>query len=794
MPTVEPDPTVRPWSSTTNEDAELHLRATVQVAGGIPASNVHARLLSALRSPDEVYSRHALDVDAVGVPVGELGAIDARLRVPFGGTRVLEVGADDGATRWIWLEDARSALDLGTIEVAHAGALDVLVLDESGALAGSTASVSTVGDFLRGPDGTFVFARAARAPCEAGRAVLRGLPAGEVELEARSQRGIPIARAKAVVRAGATVAVTLGPNGFSTGRRLLVDVVLPADSQRDAWPDSIVLTASDGSQRTARVICLGGGASWTLLYAFHGLDDGEHELTIRAPGFVPWRRSGLRPGERVRAELRGPSAIRVSLVERDGSTIVTGLPARLEFARKHDGVFVFHRSVTTTEAESTVEGLLPGSYSIVARHPLHELGTGLVAELADGETRDVRIKLDPGRQLHGRIVNADGAPRSYADQLDVLALTLEQWKEWWRGGVIDRAQRAEMESEGHFSFSQLTAGARGVLVEVGPWYSCAFELHDGEGLLESAPRVFQLPVLTSLGGRIPSALGVHLGSASLYLQPLRHEGEVGESAEFDELRLPMEPAHARITDPRKATRIEHDGSFLVNSVPLGEYALWLSLPLSELDDRDLGAKGALNALRIGRAVVDDPRGFFDVFELGHDSPGAVRVRWKSDDARPMHVEFLDGAGHICTRAAVIPDGRPLYVALFPGTYTVRLVSDNSGWSHTLGRELEIPTGKVVDLEPRLAVSEGLVEFLDSVDSSPMAGADFALCTRGEPAILEREAIEFRTNAEGRSRFTLLSGVYSVFGPGAKSAREPRAIAKFEWPPIGSKPLVVRVRR
>lgn len=779
-------PGVSQTAASVTDRTRLALHGHVQRADGSTATNVRARLVHGLRAPAEELERGIGDRDDMQVPVAPDGTIEVRLDVPFGAPRVLELRADDAAARWVWLDAARSNQGLGTIELQLAGELEVAVVDETGDAEVRAHAVAGVGEFLEGPDGTVVFARSARATCDRGRALLRGLSPGEQEFEARSITGAVLARGRAHVAAGERGRVVLGPAPPLPRDRVFVEIELPIGVWIDSRSDAVELVANDGKRAVPQWV---GGKTTdrhVQTCAFLHVPDAPHTLRIHDRRFLPWSMDDVRPGMRIRAKPRGPCTVALHFAARDDRALRAGLACRIELNHSASTGICETRTITTTERGCVLDGLLCGSWKITVDHPLHRPASLTVSDLVPGETRDVQLELEPGRILHGIVADDSEEGARVRPTLLVTALSPAELAAHRPGAPVVAARSLATKQGERFVIDRLPADASVLLVCAGPCYEGVFPLPSGDdGLSAEQPFVLHVPRLRSIVARIARTRELDSPSNKLdfsgYLAYAARVTEVGAATE----RVVIERS--------RAVSLGCDGTIVFEGVERGEYDLWIAPPMSEASDADLARPDAQTLVHAGRVRVGDEDTEPVVLELGERALGCVALQLNIPGLSDVHAAFCDLEGRTCSHGLVSSQGTDARVPLPPGTYSLSLFSLAPRWAITFDELVVVRPGERTALRQIVRLVRGRVRFEDEESGFVASGSRLALRTQTAPAIAGRETFPVVMGPSGEVELELPEGRFEVLDSAVPSDGRERIRGAFVWPPLGDLPLVVRLK-
>jgi hypothetical protein len=306
------------------------------------------------------------------------------------------------AARWHWVGlSAGEALDLGDVELPVAAALNVHIIDTSGLLLDRDWRVhaSDVSQ-SRGP-GRASLHFEAPVDLATGSCQLTGLTPGKVRVGARGPGIAQIDDVEVTVEAGATLDVQLLYKGDDLARVITVEVEPHLVPFHGYGPSPVTLIDAAGQRHALKRAT--GAEKWFLA----ALADGEYTLEIDERPFVPWRAEGVRPGQTVRAVLRGDAAVQLEVIGLDGVTAETNYTV---FARHlGDSSGRLGRALTPS-APGTFGELPAGTLDLEIRVEGLPMRRVRVADLSPGEVRAVRAQLTTLGTLRGVLRDANGAP------------------------------------------------------------------------------------------------------------------------------------------------------------------------------------------------------------------------------------------------------------------------------------------------------------------------------------------------------------------------------------------------
>jgi protocatechuate 3,4-dioxygenase beta subunit len=275
-------------------------------------------------------------------------------------------------------------------------ALEVTVVDEAGhLLPGTSVRVFAM------REGRAFFAGDRNADRD-GRASFARLPRGEVWV---------LAYGAGRARASSNAALTAGPRQLQLvlrqARALDVAVVNDAEQRvegasvevltADPLPYSAV-TTRDGRTRVDR------------------LGPSPYRVRVWAAGYDEVIRAGVVPGASpLRIRLERPAGLDVSVVDAEGhaAAVATVLASGT-------GLWPARSGLTDEKGALHIGGLHGGVYDLKARRGAEVSATEIAVPVARGETKEIRLTLQPGKQVRVTVVDGDASGPAVANADVVL--------------------------------------------------------------------------------------------------------------------------------------------------------------------------------------------------------------------------------------------------------------------------------------------------------------------------------------------------------------------------------------
>jgi len=738
--------------------------------GGAPATGVQVRLRGEARN-DARAREHGIPEDWEDPPAVETDS-GGRFALTLVPPRAFEFVLDaelEGyvAISWRWREiEPGQTLDLGDVTLARGGTLLVRVVDSAGNALVEGWSVSASEVLARG--GARVAWRGRNEVNAAwGEARIEGVRPGRVELEARGPAQAFVEGFADVAAAGVTRAELryLGP---ALAERVLVYLrnrpfsgfMLPDAGQ-------VVLRSPDGSTRTSEKHPRATGC-----FAFDEVGPGPCTIQVTDPRYLAWSRSGVAPGDELRADLVGSATIVLRVEDAETGEELTGYGLAVRYPEASflpNGVELLAPGAPPP-AGGRFEGIVPGECALEVRVPGYPLRDVPVPNLAPGEERVVVVRVARGVSLAGQVLDAQGRPaRDVRVQLTPgpraghTLGTLSSVRDG-KDSVPPVLEEARSAADGSFAFAGAGPGQWTVRALWSPW------LVADRTLTFDAPTQVELhaPPSGLVAGRVLVPEGVDAASvlvrASVPSDAWLQGNGMLEGAE---------PLGA-------------GGTFRLGPLPVGEANLLYSVP-SRVTAYTEFALGTVTILA-GEVVQGE-------FDSRDGFPGDVRLAVRIDGTPATRgyvaVEPWEGGPMpIGLRGAPIdPYGTCIAGSLDPGEKRLEFLSYDGGWSCAHPEPVEVAPGRETRLELDFALVPRTALFLDGASGEPLAKETVRWWPTDDPLPSDRylpRAPSGTTDAEGRLELAVPAGAVLFFfldevGPAVRAVWEG-----------GPEPLVVRL--
>lgn len=424
-------------------------------------------------------------------------------------------------------------------------------------------------------------------------------------------------------------------------------------------------------------------------FVLESLSPGRWNLTVSADGFQKVERpslelvAGLKP-EPVRITLARGATVAGVVTDGDGKPLGGVRVARAEQGSRR--MFAFARTSTTSSADGRyrLEGLPPGQHVLSYAHEGFR-ETVRDVEVSEGEVQ-LDVVLEPGLEIAGRVVDAEGAP--VAGARVEAATTVRDVMRRIMGG---RQDGEETTADGTFRLRGLAAGSYTVSAN-----KAGYAAAQSDGPIELATSSVEgIELRMGSGGTIVGTVhGVGFDDlASLQLFAVRTDGQRARQ--------------------NLMGRVDHDGKFRIENVAAGPWMVYASL-----GDQNFRTETATVPEGGGEVTVEID------FADGHALEGTLRLA-SAGPATGYQVtaQGLETGGFV--QATSDAQGRYRFEGLETGRYKI-VVRRSAGARRPLAeRELDLRADEVFDIEMQETRLSGRV--IDS-EGLPVAGASLSLAS------------------------------------------------------------------
>lgn len=531
---------------------------------------------------------------------------------------------------------------------------------------------------------------AVQSDVDTGEFRLEGVPVGPVRLIAEHPAVGWVGPSVAEVHAGHVARADIVYVGADLRRCITVarnTAPYLVRTRGDRGESFVRAIASDGVVHVAQPVP-GMGA----LHQIRDLPDDAYVVEVGGPLHDTWRRTGVRPGELVEAQLRGNASVGLSVTNESGSPIDRyDVQVRLSerarrFASPRHALEILSRDAERPP-EGVIEGLLPLESTLIVRAEGYGSWERVIRPRA-GEITRVAARLRLSGQLTVRVVDESGAPVDGAD-VTVHAFAPDfaplgprrtgrsamRRLELVLDGAIERT-----DPDGVARFEGLAATQHGVLVDAGP-------------LVAHEPRVTVPPGGEAEVELTLAVMGTIRGRVAADVDGV-FEGMTVSATWTPGGQVPGRSSGGLVAE------LDGRGAFELRHAPAGNYVLWL---LSSSVNR---SPGPISELPIAHQRAEIARFEFtpgrsqELLIDGADSvPGRIdaRVRVNGELAAGVTVELFNEEG--LTIAGGVTDSRghlPLE-RIAPGTFTASLRPLSGEWSHAHPHPIAVTPGEELAL-------------------------------------------------------------------------------------------------
>jgi hypothetical protein len=130
-------------------------------------------------------------------------------------------------------------------------------------------------------------------------------------------------------------------------------------------------------------------------WVFDDLDPGIYTVRVEVPGFQPWSKSGVRPGQALKAELLGTASIKLSVVDASSSSLVEPYTASIDqyLPGRGGGSSSLRADGKLAPANGLFVGIAPGHSWIRVEAPGYSEQEIEISALAANETREIIARM-----------------------------------------------------------------------------------------------------------------------------------------------------------------------------------------------------------------------------------------------------------------------------------------------------------------------------------------------------------------------------------------------------------------
>lgn len=691
------------------------------------------------------------------------------------------------AIDWAWpaFDDDSAAgvrdgetIDLGEARFAPGGSVSVRIVDDRGEPVADARwharlkPLASVQGIAR-----FVTSREVQVDPVEHLARERDVAAGWYELEALHPVAGRAGKQRIEVRAGEETSALIHPalDGTTSVR---LDVRVERFLGLVPRLEHVQLTSPGADPRGPRV-----SKEMPNELVWDGLDAREYTLAIDDPRFERWTKSGVAPGTRVRADLRGSAALKLDVREAGAARAPEALTVHAVYRgaglprssmKLGQDEFVLHDEHAPWHAGDVTSGLLPGPLELHVTAPGHAKQVFQVAELRAHEMRALQLELSEEHAFAG-VTRASDGTTPVADVVvqatrgPIAGRTPNGRGARFvptpgRGAVsppdIDRETRSD--ARGAFRFEALTPGVWTFSVVWSPWLVSEHTLDVGSKASE--PIELVRPPSGFLVGTLLPPNGTAAADMPLTLTP-----------RVTTQRPDVPGLFQRVPDGS----IGADGAFRFGPLPAGEVRIELTDVSSADDARE---KVRFTSLRpITSAKIDAGRETRVDLDLRGAIGGRVELHVTVGGAPTQECQaFLVPAPSSAVRPAtscmLSQSGRASFRAPGgAGPFTLAVQDLEHGWVWTALEPLALSPDETRALEFDVPLHTARVLCVDAASGAPLAGVRVAW-TVGEGEL--RTAGSASCDEHGELELSLPAATMRFL----RSMREPEHARELRWPP------------
>lgn len=551
-------------------------------------------------------------------------------------------------------------------------------------------------------------------------------------------------------------------------------------------PRSVVLSGHpngplDGTAAAGGTSSIGGSGSFRWI----DLPVGRYSLSIDDPRFLPWAKGEVRTGEVVRAALVGSCSVALTVI--DPTTRQPVKPSRVRL-RYVAASFAPNEFVLEDGAEDHVDGVYGGIVPEGKTMLIVEADGFAPAEVELGKleprTTIVRsVELARGATLRGR-VTAQGSTQGRGGVTVRLrsGRPPEPRALFLPNQLDERSRDAVTDADGRFEFDGLMAGPYVLWAERNASLAITkvpLDLRAGETIAHD----LVIPASGSLRARLE-------WRAELPPRGIRVAARVPPE---DDRREPTAfELFESIGDAPKRSfaEIADDGTFVIESVPIGVVELWLSMPTPIIRFGAGSLLGNPQVLALGNVTIEADHESTAEFDLGAHHPGFARVRIVTNESE------LAGIG-VCARSRINATtsetratgsldalGDVVLGPLLPGPYDVLVTHANDAWFTTIEAGISIRAAETTSAQHEIALHRGAIALYDA-QGLPLAHRSFAFERLGD------RSARWTTDASGRVELVFPSFSGSIVDTSIR-ATNPAAAGgvPISWPPAAGELRIV----
>lgn len=766
------------------------LRGRLVLEGGAPASGARVRLNGWVANNERLlkygepreWNKIAAECDAEG-------RFAIRFDPPRAYQFVLETsypGCVSAKWRWPEIEPA-SIKDLGELTLPLGGAITGRIVDAGGNPIHEAWTVYAEGDPVATSEGADASRGMAQLDSASGEFRIEDMPPGPVELKAHSEIANWIDGPTVQVRAGETTEAEIRYNGPDNSRRISIATFCRPFYVFSHEIRAITLSAPGTRTREAKHI-----ANSSQDFSFDELAPGTYSVAIDDPRFKPWRKDGVRPGQRVLAMLEGASSVRLSVVDAGSGARVErfALRVRFEHVNFSPSEFEILGAGADRPAGGLVSGLVPMEQTLIVLAEGYAPCELKLADLQPGEARPLQAQLSRGATVVARVFQADGTTPASGLQVTLAPSTRESHEN--REPRAERLSQRESTSgpDGRAEFSAVAAGTYTLRAEWTPaiWTELGpVEISGTEG---AKPFDLVLPPSGSLAGRVLGFEQSPIDGCSIVVLPADATPE--ERANWDTRGAPSESAELNL--------IARDGTFRTGPLRPGRSSVRLQYPAVIVRyGQSSMSRMPGSTLELGEIEIPVGTELQHDFQLEGRTPGSVvaEVRVQGGPAADARV-LIQSADDEQRNGAIRldPQGHGASGPIAPGPVRIQITAADGKWSWSPPGTWMVFSGEALHLSWDIPVVDGSLQLVDDVSGIALAGRQVLVRRDGSNSY---ELFEVTADAQGRLDLHLVPAAYLLeflieIGRDGRRDPSPYEAARFDWNADNPGNSVLRVRR
>lgn len=551
-------------------------------------------------------------------------------------------------------------------------------------------------------------------------------------------------------------------------------------------PRSVVLSGHpngplDGSAAEGGTSPIGGWGSFRWI----DLPVGRYSLSIDDPRFLPWTKSEVRTGEVVRAALVGSCSVALTVI--DPTTRQPVKPSRIRL-RYLAATFAPNEFVLEDGADDHVDGVYGGIVPDGKMMLIVEADGFAPAEVELGKleprtTIARSVELARGATLRGRVIAQGSTQGRGGVTVRLRSGRPPEPKAFFLPQQLDeRSRDAVTDADGGFAFDGLMAGPYVLWAERNASLAITkvpIDLRAGESVTHD----LVIPMSGSLRARIAWRAELPPKGVRVAVRVPRADDRREPTAFelFESFGDAPKPIVAEVAD---------DGSFAIESVPIGVVELWLSMPTPILRFGAGSLLGNPQVLALGNVTIEADRETTAEFDLGAQHPGFARVRIVTNENEVAGLEVVARARVDATTSearatgSLDANGDVVLGPFLPGPYELLVKHANDAWISMIEAGVTIRAAEVTTARHEIALHRGAVALYDA-EGHPLAHRSFAFERLGV------RSARWTTDAAGRVELLFPSFSGSIVDAASRATNPSASVGvPITWPPASGELRIV----